>query len=129
MSVGTVLARSMCAFIIFRFLTGCFGAVPMTVGGGTITDFARPEERGKYVSLISIAPIVGPVVGAVIGGFFSEAKGWRWCLWLMVIMVQLFCILCAQIAVSDAFIVRGSHLDLLSLLRRDLRSHYISTQG
>lgn len=62
----------------------------MSVGGGTITDFARPEERGKYIALVALAPIVGPVIGAIIGGFFAQAEGWRWCLWLMVILVSSF---------------------------------------
>ena len=88
MTIASALAPSLGALMVLRFLTGCFGAVPMAVGGGTVADIAFPHERGKYLALVAIAPIVGPVIGAVIGGFLAEGKGWRWCLWLMAIMVS-----------------------------------------
>lgn len=88
MTVGCAVSDSIGMLLAFRFLTGCFGAVPLAVGGGTIADIARPEQRAKFVAIFSIGPILGPMLGPVIGGFLSERAGWRWCVWLMVILVS-----------------------------------------
>lgn len=85
-TVGCALAPNLNFLIGFRFLAGCFGAAPMTIGGGTITDITRPEQRGVAMALFSAGPLLGPVVGPIIGGFLTAAKGWRWVFWLLVIM-------------------------------------------
>lgn len=35
----------------FRFLAGCFGVAPVTIGGGTIADLMKPEDRGAAMSI------------------------------------------------------------------------------
>lgn len=41
------------------------------------------------MALFSVGALIGPVLGPVAGGFLTEAAGWRWTFWLMVIIVSL----------------------------------------
>jgi MFS family permease len=77
-TIACALAPSLGSLIVFRFLAGCFGIAPLTVGGGTISDLIAQEERGKAMAMWSLGPILGPVIGPIIGGFLADAKGWRW---------------------------------------------------
>lgn len=36
------------------------------------------EERGKAMSIYSLAPLLGPAVGPIVGGFITENTTWRW---------------------------------------------------
>lgn len=84
--VGCALAPTLNALIVFRFFAGVFGSVSITNGGGTIADMIVQERRGGAMAVFSIGPLLGPIIGPVAGGFLSDAKGWRWAFWLLVIV-------------------------------------------
>ena len=84
--VGCALAPSLNALIVFRFFAGIFGSTPITNGGGSIADMIKQEKRGAAMAIFSIGPLLGPIIGPVAGGFLSDAKGWRWVFWLLVII-------------------------------------------
>ncbi|KAL2676637.1 hypothetical protein Neosp_010401 [[Neocosmospora] mangrovei] len=44
------------------------------------------EERAGVMAVFSVGPLIGPIIGPVIGGFLTEAKGWRWDFWIIVIV-------------------------------------------
>jgi MFS family permease len=73
---------------VFRFLAGCFGAAPLTIGGGTIADVIATEKRGAAMAVFALGPLLGPVIGPVGGGFLTQAKGWRWVFWVLTIVVS-----------------------------------------
>ncbi|TDZ59667.1 MFS transporter prlG [Colletotrichum trifolii] len=75
--------------LAFRFLSGCAGSAPLSIGGGTIADVAPPALRGRAVSIYSIAPLLGPVIGPAAGGYLSYFVGWRWVFWTLSIMAAL----------------------------------------
>jgi MFS family permease len=106
-TVGCALSPSIGALIGFRFLAGLMGSCPMTLGAGSIADMIPREKRGKYMSVWIFGPLCGPAIGPVrkfevlcdmsilmsltkspVGGYLSEAMGWRWSLWLVVILVS-----------------------------------------
>ena len=64
--------------IAFRFLSGLGGSAPLALGGGVLSDCFRAEERGKAISIYSLAPLLGPAVGPIAGGFIAEKSTWRW---------------------------------------------------
>ncbi|KAI9819254.1 MAG: hypothetical protein M1827_007410 [Pycnora praestabilis] len=64
--------------IAFRFLSGLGGSAPLALGGGVLSDCWKPEERGKSISIYSLAPLLGPAVGPIAGGFITENTTWRW---------------------------------------------------
>jgi len=43
--------------IIFRFLAGLGGSAPLAIGGGLMSDLFDADQRGKAVSLYSLAPL------------------------------------------------------------------------
>jgi multidrug resistance protein len=86
-TVATALSNSIGMIMAFRFLMGLAGAVPLTIGSGSIADIMPVEKRGRAMSVWALGPMLGPCIGPVAGGFLTEAAGWRWVFWLIVIVV------------------------------------------
>ncbi|KAI9701458.1 MAG: hypothetical protein M1836_001513 [Candelina mexicana] len=86
-TVACALSSSLNMLIGFRFLAGCVGSAPITIGGGTISDIMHEEQRGKAMAIFVMGPVLGPSISPVIGGFLAEAAGWRWDLWLLAILL------------------------------------------
>ncbi|KAL1301458.1 hypothetical protein AAFC00_005708 [Neodothiora populina] len=97
----------------FRFLSGIGGSAPLAIGGGLLSDLWRPEERGKAISIYSLAPLLGPAVGPIAGGFITENTTWRWCFWSTSIA-------CALIQISGVFFLQETYAPEL-LKRKKLR--------
>jgi multidrug resistance protein len=85
-AVACALAPNMGSLIAFRFLHGLVGVAPLTIGGGTISDCMRVEQRGAAMAIYSIGPLIGPVAGPIAGSYLAAAKGWRWIFWLLAIV-------------------------------------------
>lgn len=84
-TVACALSTSINMLIVFRFLAGCFGSAPITIGGGTVTDIMPQEKRGKAMAIFIMGPTLGPSFGPIIGGYLAQAAGWRWVFWLLAI--------------------------------------------
>ncbi|EOD48443.1 mfs multidrug transporter [Neofusicoccum parvum] len=82
-NVACALSTNLGMLIAFRFLAGCVGASPLTLGGGTIADLIPREQRGTAMAIWVAGPCIGPVVGPLSGGFLSQAAGWRWTFWVV----------------------------------------------
>ncbi|KAF1992319.1 MFS multidrug transporter-like protein [Aulographum hederae CBS 113979] len=80
-NLGCGFAQSKEQLLAFRFLSGLGGSAPLAIGGGTLSDCWRAEERGKAISVYSLAPLLGPAVGPLAGGFIAENTTWRWAFW------------------------------------------------
>lgn len=65
-------ATSSGQMMAFRFLAGLGGSAPLAIGGGLLSDCWRAEERGKAISIYSLAPLLGPAIGPIAGGFITE---------------------------------------------------------
>jgi len=59
--IGNALSKNIGQFLVFRFLSGCAGGTPMALGGGTIADVTRLEDRGLAMALFILGPLTGPV--------------------------------------------------------------------
>lgn len=88
LTVACAVSSSLNMLIGFRFLAGCIGSAPLTIGGGTIADMVIQQKRGKAMSIWTMGPLIGRVVGPIAGGFLSQAKGWRWVFWIIAIVVS-----------------------------------------
>lgn len=77
-NLGCGLAQTKEQMIAFRFLSGLGGSAPLALGGGVLSDLFNAEERGKAISIYSLAPLLGPAVGPIAGGFITENTTWRW---------------------------------------------------
>jgi multidrug resistance protein len=77
-NLGCGLAQTKTQMVIFRFLAGLGGSAPLALGGGVLSDLFIDEQRGKAISVYSLAPLLGPALGPVAGGFITENTTWRW---------------------------------------------------
>lgn len=84
-NIGCAKSTSMGMLIGFRFLAGCAGASPLTLGGGTIADLFPPEQRAGAMAIWCLGPLFGPVLGPICGGYLVQATTWRWIFWILVI--------------------------------------------
>ena len=92
-NLGCGLAQTKGQMIAFRFLSGLGGSAPLALGGGVLSDLFNAEERGKAISIYSLAPLLGPAVGPIAGGFITENTTWRWVFYSTTIadaLIQLF---------------------------------------
>lgn len=67
-----------------------------------MSDCWRAEERGRAISIYSLAPLLGPAVGPIAGGFIAENTSWRWCFWATSIADAL-------IQISGLFLLRETY--------------------
>lgn len=77
-NLGCGLAKTKSQLILFRFLSGLGGSAPLALGGGVLSDLFDAEERGRAISIYSLAPLLGPAIGPIAGGFITENTTWRW---------------------------------------------------
>ncbi|KAF1943451.1 membrane transporter [Clathrospora elynae] len=89
-NIACALSNSMGMLIAFRFVAGCAGSAPLTLGGGTIADMFPPQQRAGAMAIWSMGPLLGPVIGPVCGGFLVEKMSWRWVFWIMAIFGGAF---------------------------------------
>jgi multidrug resistance protein len=94
-NLGCGFAQTSGQLMAFRFFSGLGGSAPLAIGGGVLSDCFNPEQRGKAISIYSLAPLLGPAIGPIAGGFMtvSPGVGWRWCFYATTIftaLVQIF---------------------------------------
>lgn len=80
--------------MICRFIGGCFGAAPLAVVGGGLADIWNPVDRTLAICIFAGGTFIGPVGAPIIGGFIVDSYlGWRWTLWITLIMSVFFSII------------------------------------
>lgn len=92
-NLGCGLARNTGEMIAFRFLAGLGGSASLAIGGGVLSDLFYAEQRGRAISIYSLAPLLGPAVGPIAGGFITENATWRWVFYATTIadgVIQIF---------------------------------------
>ena len=62
-NIGCGFAKTKGQILAFRFLSGLGGSAPLAIGGGVLSDSWHPEQRGKAISIYSLAPLLGPAIG------------------------------------------------------------------
>lgn len=83
-NVACATSPTIWVLVLFRFLSGCAGSCPLTLGGGTIADVMEPEKRGRAMSVVAFGSVGGPILGPVFGGIIAERVGWRWVFGMLV---------------------------------------------
>ncbi|KAG0652924.1 Citrinin biosynthesis cluster MFS transporter mrr1, partial [Hyphodiscus hymeniophilus] len=75
-------------------LGGIFGAGPLAVTAGVLSDMWGPIDRGAGIALFGLATFMGPGLGPVIGGFVTQTSlGWRWTAWITLIWGASFALI------------------------------------
>ncbi|USP79729.1 uncharacterized protein yc1106_07003 [Curvularia clavata] len=84
-SIACAVSDSMGMLIAFRFLAGCAGSTPLTIGGGSVADMFPVQERAGAMAIWAMGALIGPVVGPIGGGYLVERLVWRWVFWILAI--------------------------------------------
>ncbi|KAJ4983434.1 major facilitator superfamily transporter [Stagonosporopsis vannaccii] len=88
-NLGCGFAQNSGQLMAFRFLSGLGGSAPLAIGGGVLSDCFHAEQRGKAISIYSLAPLLGPAIGPIAGGFISQNTTWRWCFYATTIFTAI----------------------------------------
>jgi EmrB/QacA subfamily drug resistance transporter len=84
------LAPSFGALLAGRALQGAFAAVltPTALSLVAVT-FTEPRERARAFGVYGAVASSGAAVGLLLGGVLTEYAGWRWCLFVNVVIAGL----------------------------------------
>ncbi|KAF2114301.1 major facilitator superfamily domain-containing protein [Lophiotrema nucula] len=85
-SVGSALSVSVEMLTAFRFLNGCVNST-LTLSPNIIGDLFAPEHRGRAMAISVAVPLLGPFVAPVIGSYVNASMGWRWTVWVVVLVM------------------------------------------
>jgi MFS family permease len=77
--LGAGFSQSIAALIVCRFLAGVAGAPGLTIGGATLSDVWRKEERALPWTVYVTTPFLGPALGYVFITLHSSLvlRPWR----------------------------------------------------
>ncbi|KAH8809088.1 MFS multidrug transporter-like protein [Xylogone sp. PMI_703] len=126
-NLGCGLAKTKGQLIGFRFLSGLGGSAPLAIGGGVLSDLFTAEERGKAMSLYSLAPLLGPAIGPVAGGYISMNTTWRWVFYATTIadgVIQAFGLFFLQETYSPVLLQRKKMKLIKETGNTELRTEY-----
>jgi multidrug resistance protein len=85
-TLGCALTPNLGGLIGMRFLAGVGGSACLTIGTGVIADMFVPAQRGKAVAIYSMGILFGPILGPICGGFIAQRAGWRWDMWVVLVV-------------------------------------------
>ncbi|KIJ53662.1 hypothetical protein M422DRAFT_201886 [Sphaerobolus stellatus SS14] len=79
--------------LVLRCFQAAGSASTIALGSGVISDIAEPSERGGFLGLFSLGPLVGPCIGPIIGGVLSGSLGWRSIFWFLAIASGVYALI------------------------------------
>ncbi len=84
-NIGLSIQNDYAALMVLRCLqsAGCSGT--MALANAVVSDIVTSQDRGVYVSYMSVAPQAGPSLGPIIGGLLGQYLGWHSVFWFLLI--------------------------------------------
>lgn len=92
-NIGLALQNKYVALLLLRCLQSTGSSGTVALGAGIVADIATSGERGKYMGLVLLGPMVGPAIAPVLGGILSQFLGWRAIFWFLTITAAVYLIL------------------------------------
>ncbi|KAJ6456371.1 MFS general substrate transporter [Mycena sanguinolenta] len=71
--------------LFLRCFQAAGSASTVAIMVGVIGDISTRADRGSFLGLASVGPMVGPAIGPVIGGILADKLGWRSIFWFLCI--------------------------------------------
>lgn len=76
-SIAAAFAPTMGVLILIRFLIGVGLGAETVVGYATLTEFAPPAVRGKWVGFMCVCVVAALPVASLVSAFVIPSIGWR----------------------------------------------------
>lgn len=92
-NIGLALQNNYAALLVLRCLQSTGSSGTVALGAGIVADIATSGERGKYMGLVQLGPMVGPAIAPVLGGILSQFLGWQAIFWFLTILAAIYLIL------------------------------------
>ncbi|KAF8585839.1 MFS general substrate transporter [Ramaria rubella] len=93
MGVALVPTDAYWLLLVLRCFQAAGSASTIALGSGVIGDISEPSERGGFLGIFSLGPLVGPCVGPIIGGVLAGSLGWRSIFWFLTISAGVYFII------------------------------------
>lgn len=61
----------------------------VALANAVVADIVTSQERGVYISYVSVAPQAGPAIGPIIGGLLGQYLGWHAIFWFLFIVAAV----------------------------------------
>src|SRR5262245_32615304 len=74
-------ANSFPTFLVFMFFNGLVQASGWPGSVGSVSQWLRPQERGRIMGVWSTTYLFGNMLVKSLGGFLLGQYGWRWSFW------------------------------------------------
>ncbi|KAK6996918.1 MFS domain-containing protein [Favolaschia claudopus] len=71
--------------LFLRSFQSAGSASTIALGAGVIGDISTPAERGGFLGVYNIGPLVGPSLGPILAGVLADSLGWRAIFWFLCI--------------------------------------------
>lgn len=81
---ASALSKNVSMLITFRFLAALC-VTPLTLGPVVAADLFTEDERGTAMALSMMMPLLAPPGAPLVGSFVTQARGWQWAIWVVVI--------------------------------------------
>ncbi|PWN46852.1 MFS general substrate transporter [Violaceomyces palustris] len=88
-NVGAARAPDYSTLMAMRFLTGFVGSPALSTGGASLSDVFSQIVLPYLIAVWAVGAVSGPVLGPVMGGFAAMNAGWRWPLYILLILSGL----------------------------------------
>ncbi|GAA5909431.1 hypothetical protein JCM8208_005741 [Rhodotorula glutinis] len=69
--------------LVLRCVQAAGSSSVIALGSGSIGDIAPPKDRGLFIAVFGLGPMVGPCIGPVVGGLLADAFGWQSLFWFL----------------------------------------------
>ncbi|KAL9094865.1 MAG: hypothetical protein Q9165_002814 [Trypethelium subeluteriae] len=84
-NIGLGVQNNYAALMVLRCLQSAGGSGTVALANAVVSDIVTSQERGVYVSYLSVAPQAGPSLGPIIGGLLGQYLGWHSVFWFLLI--------------------------------------------
>ncbi|KAJ7252097.1 major facilitator superfamily domain-containing protein [Mycena haematopus] len=121
--------------LLLRCFQAAGSASTVAISVGVVGDISTRADRGGFLGLSSIGPMIGPAIGPVIGGVLADKLGWRAIFWFLCI-ASAVCMLVMVLLLPEtlrAIVGNGSiplppiYHPVLPLIGRDGRRRFAPT--
>lgn len=86
LTMGVGLSNTIYQILILRFFSGLVASPALAIAGASVTDVWVKEDTGFSFACFCAFCFLGPVLGPILGGFAGEHKGWRFTMWVSLIV-------------------------------------------
>lgn len=71
--------------VLLRCVQSAGSASTVALAFGVIADIVPTKDRGGFIGVSNLGPMVGPCIGPVVGGLLADHLGWRSIFWFLAI--------------------------------------------